>query len=158
MRGRIFALASSWSGRPLSLIAIVSVAERAPGLVGSTPVDLADLDAGDPHRRAGVDAARVAERRLDLVGLVENGTSFVKPRYVTTTATTITAMPTAKALGPRSRSHGPPAGAMPVGSAENVWPSGTRARPLNVGPWLPGVRGSTTMFSVSGEPVARRSG
>jgi hypothetical protein len=40
IRGRIFALASSYSGRPLSRMASVSVDERAPGLVASTPVTL----------------------------------------------------------------------------------------------------------------------
>ena len=54
-----------------SSIDIVTVAVRAPGLVGSTLRTLADLDAGDPDGRVRLHAARVAERRLDLVRLVD---------------------------------------------------------------------------------------
>ncbi len=37
------------------------------------------------------------------------------------------------------------------GARVNVCPSGTLGRPVNVGPWLPGMCGSTTVFS-SGLP------
>ena len=50
MRGRIFSVASLWIGRPLSSISIVTTAASVPSL-RSISCDLADVDAGDAHRR-----------------------------------------------------------------------------------------------------------
>ena len=70
MRGRTLAVASSCSGSAESLSSIVISAAFEP----STPVDgldLADLDARDPHRRVGPDRVRRLELRLDLEAVRE---------------------------------------------------------------------------------------
>ena len=66
MRGRILAVASSCSGSPSSSIWSTTTAASVV-LVGLDLLDLADVDAGDPHRRAGPDRVRRLEDGVDLV-------------------------------------------------------------------------------------------
>ena len=70
MRGRIFSSASFWIGRPLSSISIVT-SPRPCRSRPARPSDLADLDAGDPHRRLRLEVVRVVEDGLELVRVRE---------------------------------------------------------------------------------------
>ena len=71
IRGRIFAAASARTGRPASRIAIVTVADCAPGLVCCTFVTSPTSTPAIRTGECGLMPGRVAERRLDLVGLVD---------------------------------------------------------------------------------------
>ena len=71
IRGRIFAAAFARTGRPRSRIAIVTVADCEPGLVCSTDVTSPTSTPAIRTGECGLMPGRVAERRLDLVGLVD---------------------------------------------------------------------------------------
>ena len=132
-----------------------------PAFARSIAGDLADLDAGDPHRRAGPDVVRALERGLDLVVRLE------RDRLGRSRSSTADAR-SRRARRARSRDvgarepHGCSDSGMsayaPVsGSAVNVWPFGTRARPVNVGPCRPGERGSRAILYCFGKKRAWRS-
>ena len=138
IRGRIRALASSCTGRPLSRIASVTVADSAPGRVCSTDVT---SPTSTPAIRTGECGSMPAESRkaaLIVYGSLTNGMSFANAKYVTRTAT----HEQRRADDERCRSalapHGSTDGAIPLGSGEKDWPSGTRGaagvrRPLRAG-------------------------
>jgi hypothetical protein len=60
MRGRIFAVASLCSGSACLDLAVVT--RRVGALLAVDLLDLADVDAGDPHRRVGPDRVGRLER------------------------------------------------------------------------------------------------
>ena len=68
IRGRIFSVASEWIGRPCDSISIVTRPVLPSRLIER---DLADVDAGDPHRRFGVDVERGREHGVQAEAVFE---------------------------------------------------------------------------------------
>ena len=173
IRGRIAKVASSWIGRPWLVIVHRHVGRLARALGGAGRLaarlvrhrgDRADVDARDAHQRTRLQPVGVGEGRVDrvLVGervgelrvgrVGEDGDQDDPDQAGLELAHAVAALLACvrNLMGSRGTlaSWGPV-----VGLRLNVSPAGTRARPLNVGPWSPGVCASVPRLRPGGIEV-----
>ena len=96
MRGRIFSSASLWIGRPESFISIVMTAlfvPAWPSIFLTVPTLTPAMRTGEFSRIEFADGNTALNSNPR-----ENGRSFVKPRYATTTTPSSTSSPTTAGL------------------------------------------------------------
>ena len=122
MRGRILAVASSWSGS--AVLVDLHHHERLVGaLLRLDRLDLADLDAGDPHRRVDADRVGRLEHRVELEAVGER--DVLREARGTRATRTITSAISPTVTGLRWAAA---AGGAAIAASPPSWPAACRAR------------------------------